>query len=203
MSPKAVFWDVDTQADFMLAGGKLYVPAAEKIIPNLKRLVDAARAGEVFLVSSTDAHTLEDAEFQQWPPHCLRGTPGQLKIPETLTPEFYVITNCPAAPVPPNITEKYRHVVVEKQALDVFTNPNTERLLGVIGSAPEIVVFGVVTEYCVWHTARGLLERGHRVALVRDAIQTIKVEDGKRAVDELTSRGARLITTDAALALVQ
>lgn len=202
-SRKVVFWDVDTQADFMLAGGKLYVPEAERIIPSLKRLADAAREGKVFLVSSTDAHTLEDPEFQQWPPHCLRGTTGQLKIPETLLPSFYVLTNCPQAPVPENVAEKYRQVILEKQALDVFTNPNTDRLLAVLGSEPEFVVFGVVTEYCVWHTAKGLLDRGRRVALVTDAIQTLRPDDGQRALDELTARGARLITTDAALALVQ
>ena len=41
VSRSAIFWDVDTQVDFMLPGGKLYVPGAEKLIPNLKRLTDA------------------------------------------------------------------------------------------------------------------------------------------------------------------
>ncbi|MCL6481715.1 MAG: cysteine hydrolase [Firmicutes bacterium] len=202
VSSKVIFWDVDTQVDFMLAGGKLYVPGAEQIIPNLKRLVAAAERGQVFLVSSTDAHTMEDAEFQQWPPHCLRGTAGQLKIPETTVPGFYVITNCPQAPVPEDITPKYRQVVLEKQALDVFTNPNTERLLAVLGRQREYVVFGVVTEYCVWHTAKGLLERGCRVALVEDAIRTLHNADGQRALEELRARGARLITTEAALGML-
>jgi len=52
-SRKFVLWEVDAQADFMLPGGKLYVPGAEKIIPNIKRLVDAARDGRALLVSST------------------------------------------------------------------------------------------------------------------------------------------------------
>src|SRR2546426_7537573 len=75
-SPNVIFWEVDTQADFMVAGGKLYVPGAEKLIPNLRRLVNAAREGRVFLVSDACVHTLEDEEFKQWPPHCVRGTPG-------------------------------------------------------------------------------------------------------------------------------
>ena len=36
---RIVLWEVDTQQDFMLPGGKLYVPGAEKIIPNIDRLV--------------------------------------------------------------------------------------------------------------------------------------------------------------------
>ena len=37
-----VFWEVDAQADFMLPGGKLYAAGAEKLIPNIARLVAAA-----------------------------------------------------------------------------------------------------------------------------------------------------------------
>lgn len=202
-SRDVVFWDVDTQADFMFAGGKLYVPGAEKIIPNLRRLVGAARDGRVFLVSSTDAHTLEDPELREWPPHCLRGTPGQLKIPDTLTEEFYVLPNCPGAPVPENLRAKYGHVVLEKQALDVFTNPNTDRLLAQLAPETDFVVFGVVTEYCVHRTAKGLLDRGRKVSLVADAIRTLKEEDGRHALEELTGRGARLIGTDEALAMLE
>ena len=35
MRKQIVFWDVDTQFDFMLPQGKLYVPRAEKIIDNV------------------------------------------------------------------------------------------------------------------------------------------------------------------------
>ncbi len=48
ISPKTVFWEVDAQADFMLPGGKFYVPGAEEIIPNLNRLVETVRQGRVF-----------------------------------------------------------------------------------------------------------------------------------------------------------
>ena len=203
--PSIVFWDVDTQADFMLPGGKLYVPGAERLIPNLKRLVDAARAGREFLVSSADAHTPDDPEFQQFPPHCVQGTPGQKKIPETLTDRVFVVQNAPDVPLPERIAPG-QQVLIEKQKLDVFTNPNIEALLAQVEKAfaparPEFVVFGVVTEYCVNCAAKGLLDRGHRVAIVTDAIETLKPEEGKRTLDELVARGARLVTTDEALAL--
>ena len=50
VSRRVIFWDVDTQVDFMLPGGKLYVPGAEKLLPNLKLLTDAARRNEVSLL---------------------------------------------------------------------------------------------------------------------------------------------------------
>lgn len=61
------------------------------------------------------------------------------------------------------------------------------------------MVFGVVTEYCVSFAAKGLLERGRRVAVVRDAIETLKPEDGNKTVAELQRLGARITTTDQAL----
>ena len=84
VSRSVIFWDVDTQADFMLPGGKLYVPGAEKLIPNLKRLTDAARQGRVFILGDRDAHTENDPEFERFPAHCVQGTPGANIIPETL-----------------------------------------------------------------------------------------------------------------------
>ena len=200
-SRKVIFWDVDTQADFMLPGGKLYVPGAEKIIPNLQRLVDAARHGEVLLVSSADAHTLQDEEFRRWPPHCVKGTSGQRKIPETLTERLRVVANAPDTKLPANL-DKTQQFILEKQTLDVFDNPNTEAVLERLDRDAEFVVFGVVTEYCVRCAAAGLLNRGRRVALVTDAIETLNPADGQRTLDELTAKGARLITTDEALALV-
>ena len=67
-----LFWDVDTQIDFLSPQGKLYVPGAEKIIPNLRRLTKYAADHKIPIVSSTDAHVQNDPEFSQYPPHCLR-----------------------------------------------------------------------------------------------------------------------------------
>ena len=206
MKRGVVFWDVDTQVDFLLPGGKLYVPGAEKLIPNLKRLVEAARQGRVFLVSDADFHDPDDEEFKQWPPHCVRGTPGQQKVPETVISGCFSVPNDPSARVPENLLA-YPQILLEKQTLDVFDNPHADKVVGRLRRAwapvePEFCVFGVVTEYCVRLAAKGLLDRGQRVALVTDAIETLNPTDGKRTLDELTARGARLITTDQALALL-
>src|SRR5213592_4548420 len=74
----------------MLPDGKLYVPGAEQTAPAMKRLVEAARAAGIVHVASADDHELTDDEISDspdfqttYPPHCLRGTRGARKIPET------------------------------------------------------------------------------------------------------------------------
>lgn len=200
MAPrKLVFWAVDVQEDFMLPGGKLYVPGAEKILPNILRIVSAAVEGGVLLVSSGDSHPENDPEFETFPPHCLRGTPGARILPEGMAENFRTIPNDAAHRLPSDIL-RCPQVIFEKQTLDVFDNPHAGELVERLGSDAEYVVFGVVTEYCVRLAAKGLLERRRKVAIVKDAIETLKPEDGRRALQELQALGARLITTDEALA---
>ena len=201
VSHKVVYWEVDTQADFMLPRGKLYVPGAERLLPNIRRLTDAARQGRVFLVSHGCFHTENDPEFQTFPPHCVKGTPGAAFVPEALTDEVAVVPNDAAAAVPRDLS-KYQQVLLEKQTLDIFESRHVEKVLRQFGDDVEFVLFGVVTEYCVRFAAKGLLDRGRRVSVVQDAIETLKAEDGERTVAELQALGARFLTTDEALALL-
>jgi nicotinamidase/pyrazinamidase len=227
VSMDTILWEVDAQADFMLPGGKLYVPGAEKIIPNINRLVDQARQGRVLLISSADAHTPDDPEFQQWPPHCVKGTAGAELIPEAGAIRLLIIPNQSDFVFPGDLSA-YQQILLKKNTLDVFDNPNTGALLAWINmqsahshcagtaadamapaavtgrsdAAPDFLVFGVVTEYCVLRAADGLLRRGFHVNIVEDAIQSLEEKKGRKILDDLKSRGAQLVTTDQALALL-
>jgi nicotinamidase/pyrazinamidase len=196
---RIIFWEVDVQADFMLPGGNLYVSGAEKIIPNIKRLVDVARQGNVLLVSHGCYHSIDDPEFQTFSPHCIRGTPGARMIPEAMALTSYTIPNDEKHKLPKDLLA-FQQIILEKQTLDIFDNPHASRVLDRLSKDLEFVVFGVVTELCVRLAAKGLLARGHKVSIVKDAIETLNPEDGRRALDELKSLGAKLITTVEAIA---
>jgi len=170
---KTVFVDVDTQIDFLFPAGALYVPGAERLLPVIARLNHFAASQGIPLISTTDAHSEDDPEFRQWPPHCVAGTTGQLKPAETLVGADQII--------------------VEKQALDVFTNPNFPALLDRLG-ADRYVVYGVATEHCVRCAVTGLLATGKRVILVTDAIAAVNPVDGARTLDEFTAQGGTLTT---------
>jgi nicotinamidase/pyrazinamidase len=194
-----IFWEVDVQRDFMLPGGNLYVPGAEKLLPNIRRLTDAARQGRVFLVSHGCFHTADDPEFQTFPPHCVKGTEGAELVPEALTGKVARVPNDATAKVPVDLSQ-FQQILLEKQTLNIFESKHADELLQRLGKDPQFVVFGVVTEYCVSFAAKGLLQRGRRVAVVQDAIETLKKEEGQATIAELARLGARLTTTDQALA---
>jgi len=194
-----IFWEVDVQRDFVLPGGKLYVPGAEKLLPNIRRLTDAAREGKVFLVSHGDFHASDDPEFKIFPPHCVKGTPGSELVPEAITESVATVPNEPNAKLPDDLS-RYQQVLLEKQTLSIFESRHADALVKKLGNHAEFVVFGVVTEYCVSFAVKGLLERGRRVAVVTDAIETLKKEEGEKSVAEFARLGARLTTTDQALA---
>ncbi len=191
---KMVFVDVDTQADFMLPTGSLYVPGAEQIIPNLARLLEFARDYDVPVVSSADAHSLSDDEFQQFPPHCVKGTAGQKKLPETLLAKWTVLPN---EQQPEPAEEEFfrcRQWILEKQKFDLFTNVHAAFLFEKL-AAGQYVVFGVATEYCVRDAVLGLLRQDRPVTVVEDAIRAIEAGSGQAALQEMQNAGARLLRT--------
>ena len=199
-----ILWDVDTQVDFMLPEGKLYVPGAEETAPAMGRLVSAARAAGLVHVASADDHELTDAEISSepdfsttYPPHCLRGTRGARRIPETEQAE----------PVPLGlelVPERYlegREYLLLKKHFDVFTNPHAGLLLERLD--PDVViVFGVATDVCDHATILGLRERGRRVIFVEDAARGLDETRTAACLAEWRDRGVIFSTVDGVLSLI-
>jgi nicotinamidase/pyrazinamidase len=192
---KTVFFDIDTQLDFLYPSGALYVPGAETIVDRVAALNHWAASRGIPVISTMDAHTENDPEFRDWPPHCIAGTPGQWKPPSTLLDKRVVVANTPGLPE----MESAQQILLEKQALDCFTNVNLNALLELLG-AQCCVVYGVVTEICVRYAAFGLLETGRRVELVSDAIKELDPSVGATMMVDFIAAGGALTTSEQVLA---
>jgi len=176
-----VYFDVDTQLDFLCPAGALYVPGAENIIATVAALNRHAVAQGSPLISTTDAHAENDVEFRDWPGHCIRGTLGQRK---------------PAATLAGGSDKQY---ILEKVTLDCFLQPDLEPLLRKL-NAGRYVVYGVVTEICVRLAVEGLLARtGMQVEIVEDAVRHLSEQDRDRTLAALTAAGAKLTRAAAIL----
>lgn len=187
---KTAFIDVDTQFDFMQPDGGLYVPGAETLDANLRKLIGYARSRHIPVIASADAHAPDDPEFQIFPPHCVSGTPGQARIAATAQADATVIPNQPQQL---DLTDT-DHVVLEKVVFDMFANPNTEAVLAHYG-ANDYVVFGVATDYCVRAAALGLRQRGYHVTVVSDAVKAVTPEGEAKTLAEFAAAGIELKRT--------
>ena len=178
-----LYFDIDTQIDFLFPAGALYVPGAEKLLPLIATLNRSASASGAKVISTMCSHDENDAEFKQWPPHCVAGTVGQAKPCALLLEKRCVVPKLPAGVPVDNASQ----ILLEKGQLDLFTNPNLDSLVRSL-APEECIVYGVVTEYCVRHCAMGLLDRGYKVSLVREAIQSLNSADADQFLHDFAGR---------------
>ncbi len=194
---KTIFFDVDTQIDFLFPAGALAVPGAASIAGNLSALTRFAAANGIQILSTADAHSEDDPEFKIWKPHCVVETIGQRKISATLLPKPVVLTTDPGGldAIADQIAGAGQ-IIIEKQNIDCFTNPNLRPLLASL-HADRYVVYGVVSEVCVQSAAFGLLQTGATVELVTDAIKSLDRAKERDMLVRFQAAGGVLTTVTA------
>jgi nicotinamidase/pyrazinamidase len=179
---KILFWNVDTQVDFIEPEGKLYVKGAEEIKPVLRNITDFARLEGIRVVNTCDWHFINSAELSKnpdyetsFPEHCMAGTSGAEFITETL-PEYPIVIDWDQ-----NLgifaelddPQKFRNIVIRKDAFDVFAgNPHIEKILQIL-SPDSVFVYGVTTNVCVDKAVTGLADRGIKVYVIENAIKEL------------------------------
>ena len=181
---KTVFFDVDTQLDFLCPSGALYVPGAKLVVPRIAQLNRHAAGNGIPVISTVDAHAEDDVEFKSWPHHCVAGTLGQRKAETTLLEGRVVVPNRTGA----IDIAGARQIVLEKQTVNAFETVTLAAVLDEL-RADRFVVYGVVTEICVLWAVRGLLKAGKHVTVVADAIQELDGAAREQAFDEIRSGG--------------
>jgi len=168
------YFDIDTQIDFVFPAGALYGPGAERVIPAVAELNHYAGAHGIPLISSMCAHPENSQEFKVWPPHCVIGTVGQRKPAVTL------------------LNDSSKQIMIEKDDLDLFSNPTVLPLLDELG-IDECFVYGVFTEYCVKCAIMGLLKAGRKVSLVMRATAHLNHAAGERVISDFVAAGGQCI----------
>ncbi|MDI1435231.1 cysteine hydrolase family protein [Polyangium sorediatum] len=210
---RTIFVDVDVQRDFCEPSGSLYVKGSPT--DAMRRLVAYAVAHHIPILGSVDSHAWDAWEFAStsatgpngekpnFPEHCVKGTPGWLKVDGTLPPRFRFVPNVASAPIAPIVDEVVRGetqgVYFEKEVYSLFVNPLADPFVKALaeryGEPLSFVVFGVATDYCVRAAALGLAERGYTTTLVTDASAGITEEGVAKALQEMRAAGVKLATS--------
>ncbi len=177
---KTIFWNVDTQYDFMREDGKLYILNAEKIEPNLEKLTKLARKKKIQIINTGDFHTLYDEEISEnpdgintFPAHCIIGTSGV---------EFVDVTK----PINPYVIDwrnqnlnledalKSQEIIIYKNKFDVFSgNPYAEQLIEKI-NPDRAIVYGVASNVCVDYAIQGLINKGIKIYVPVNAVEGLQ-----------------------------
>ncbi|MFH1589812.1 MAG: isochorismatase family protein [archaeon] len=209
MKDKILFWNVDTQYDFMRDDetykGKLPVPGAKKIERNLHMLTVMAQHNFIQVINTGDWHTKNSKEFSDnpdykttFPPHCLQNTKGAEFVPATKPEKPYIISWQDEDFDADEIFNR-RNIVLYKDAFDVFDEvdgtPWAYEVLNIIDPT-RVLVYGVATNYCVDFAVKGLLERknGFEVDVVTNAMKEIPECNLEDKFKEWEDLGANLMT---------
>jgi nicotinamidase/pyrazinamidase len=177
---KILFWNVDTQEDFINPAGKLYVKGAEAIRPVLKKITAFAKSKGIRVINTCDYHYINSNELSSqpdfvtsFPSHCMAGTSGAEFIFETSPESPLLIDWDPDLAIFGELDdpEKFRNVIIRKDAFDAFTgNPHTGKIVDIL-HPDKVFVYGVTTNICVDRAVMGLSERAIKVYVFKDAIK--------------------------------
>lgn len=171
-----IFFDIDTQYDFMHKGGKLYVPGAEGIIPNLRMITEFAGKNSISVIASIDSHKMLVHK----------------KIPETKIDKAVSVPNKKLSEWQLKKILKSGNLCILKQEHDVFSNPNTKKILKNVKKA---YVYGVATDYCVKAAVLGLRSMGIEAYVIKDAIKPAFRKNEKKDLELFRKKGAKFLTT--------
>ena len=196
-----IFWDDDTQYDFMRPEGRLYVPDAESIIYKISKIRRFALENGFSIIASTDWHSLEDEEIsnqpdykQTYPPHCIANQKGAERVGYLGNIEIGYIDNSRMSQEQLHklVESEQFHIVIRKNDVDVFTNPNTEPLLDLI--KPEtVIIFGVALDVCVSISAHDLLKYGKaELIILADAVKGLGQKPDSEILAELQQKGVKI-----------
>ena len=184
--------DIDTQRDFLLAGGDACIRNHKKVLARIRRVMAWARRENIPIISTAEVYRNNNGSSNT--DYRLDGTDGQKKIRYTLLSNRASFPADDSDFLPVDLLQTHRQVILHKRCIDPFDEPKIERLLSEI-QADEFILIGVGAEDAVKATALGLLQRGKSVRVVIDALGSHNVREAKLALRKMKTKGAKLIVT--------
>ncbi len=191
---------VDVQNDF-IPGGALPVPRGDEVVPVINQLMPKFD----LVVATQDWHPQNHLSFASnhpgkevfetidlngipqtlWPDHCVQGSEGA---------EF--VNGLDLRPVQA-IFRKGTDPQVDSYSGFYDNGGRTTGMAGYLRErgVNEICVVGLAGDYCVYYTAKDGLKEGFTTYIIEDATRSLDEENFARIKRELTSAGARIITS--------
>ncbi|MCE2574580.1 nicotinamidase [Komagataeibacter sp. FNDCR2] len=155
---------IDMQVDFLPPTGALAVRGADGLVPLVNQL---SRLPFGLVVATQDWHPAGHVSFgageNQWPVHCVAGTPGAAFAPALDQTRIGLVLR------------KGMHPDIDSYS--AFEDNARQNRTGLEGLLKErgitrVFIAGVALDYCVAHTARDALRAGFRTVVLHDACRS-------------------------------
>jgi len=163
---------VDMVRGFCEEGRPLFVRETARIVEPIRRLLAGERARGSAVIFLCDNHDPDDAEFQMFAPHCIRGSDETQVIPEL---------------------REFATEVIPKARFSCFFGTNLDQRLREL-KPDKIIMAGVCTDICVMHTVADARDRDHQVEVPADCVATFDPEAHRFALRHMEKvLGARVV----------
>jgi nicotinamidase-related amidase len=165
---------IDMLKDFVY--GALKCERAQRIIPNIKKLIEEARKVGVPVIYIGDTHLPVDPEISLWGPHAMKGTEGAKTIDE--------------------IAPTAGDYVLEKRTYSAFHETGLDLLLKQL-NVKTVIITGLHTNICDRHTAADAYFRGYKIIVPEDCVDSFTEQDHIEGIKYLkTIYGAEITTSE-------
>jgi len=154
----------DMVAGFLEQGYPLYCGAkARDIIPNVVALLRSRQRTNPIYVN--DHHQPNDAEFEQFAPHCIAGTEDTELVEEL---------------------RQFPGDIIPKTKFSAFYGTTLDKVLA--DRCPtQVILTGVCTDICVMYTAADLRNRGYRVVVPSDCVASFDEQNHRWALKHMAN----------------
>ncbi|WP_340620504.1 bifunctional nicotinamidase/pyrazinamidase [Xenorhabdus siamensis] len=196
---------IDLQNDFC-TGGTLAVKESEEVIKMANKAIELCQQHNITIIATQDWHPSDHMSFAVnsgqpvgelgelngipqiwWPVHCVQGQLGA---------DFHPTLNQSA------IQEIFRKG--ENSQIDSYSaffdndRKNATKLHSWLSEQHinRLLILGIATDYCVKFTVLDALEHGYETYVIAEGCRgvNIQADDSQRAIEEMTAKGARLIS---------
>jgi nicotinamidase/pyrazinamidase len=184
---------VDVQNDFM-PGGALGIRHGDEILAPINRLIDRCSAAGLPVLLTRDWHPPDHCSFAAqggpWPEHCVAGSPGARFVAQLHVPAGALLVS--------KATQR------NEEAYSAFHGTGLAEDLR-RQAIRRVFIAGLATDYCVRASTADARRAGFDVVVLTDAIRAVDAQpgDAERAIEEMTTAGAAMITSSDLLDLMQ
>jgi nicotinamidase-related amidase len=162
MNGKKAVIVIDMLEDFVY--GSLKNERAKRIIPNIAKLLEAARKKGWVVVYSNDAHKPGDPEERVWGAHAMAGSPGAEVIKE--------------------LAPQKGDYIVPKRNYSGFFETDLDEILKK-NNVEEVIITGQHTHICCRHTSADAFARGYKIIVPQDCVESFTDKDHTEGLEYL------------------